>query len=407
MDATAFARSFAALMVVICAAEAGGSIAPGMALEKVADTAGYVTSLAFDSSDRLWYSTRDGGIYRLDDDGSREIARVETANEGNAALLGIAFRADDTIVAHYVTPTISADVLAEIEPGTGAIRELARFPCTHWPVCSSEHHGGNPIVATDGSVFVGIGDFNLPFIYAQDPDLPAGKVHQVFPDGRTIMFARGFRNPFDLALDPVSGALLVPDNGPTGEDEINLVRQGDNAGWPMTVGAERPVSGMLPPAYVFPGTVAPTGVFMVTRLGRYASGGALIAAYVSQTLYYIPDLNILPLPDPRAIIEIDEPMLDVTQTRSGAIFIATPTAIHRLVLPDRGDVNGDGVITLADLDALDRELVEGAGERAIDAPGGASHASWGADANGDEIVDRNDRTALVRMLSGRRRSVRH
>lgn len=396
-----------ALSLVLCAAAVHAEVVPGMRLEKVADTVGYLTSLAFDSQDRLWYSTSDGGIYRLDDDGSQEIARVETANEGNAALLGIAIRADDTIVAHYVTPTISADVLAEIEPGTGAIRELARFPCTHWPVCSSEHHGGNPIVAPDGSVFVAIGDFYLPFFYAQDPALPAGKIHQVFPDGRVTMFARGFRNPFDLALDPASGALLVPDNGPTGEDEINLVRQGDNAGWPMTVGAERPVPGTLPPAYVFPGTVAPTGVSMVTRLGRYASGGALIATYVGQTLYYVPDPTMMPLPDPIAIIEIDEPMLDVTQNRSDSIFIATSTAIYRLVLPDRGDVNGDGAITLADLDALDRELVEGAGQRAINAPGGASHASWGADANGDEIVDRNDRAALLRMLSGRRRSVRH
>ena len=39
---------------------------PGISLQKVADTAGYVTSLAVDSSDRLWYSTRDGGIYRLE-----------------------------------------------------------------------------------------------------------------------------------------------------------------------------------------------------------------------------------------------------------------------------------------------------------------------------------------------------
>ena len=378
-----------------------------MSLEKMADTQGYVTSLAVDSFDRLWYSTGDGGIHRLEGTTSREMARVETANEGNAALLGIAFRSDDTIVAHYVTPTISADVVAEVHPETGAVRELARFPCTHWPVCSSEHHGGNPIVAPDGSVFVPIGDFYLPFVYAQDPALPAGKVHQVFPDGRTVMFARGFRNPFDLAFDPAANALLVPDNGPTGDDEINIIRFGDNAGWPLTMGNERPVPDTIAPSYVFPGTLAPTGITLLARLGRYATGGALLAAYVTQTLYFIPDPHAVPLPHPIAIVEAEEPMLDVVQARSGEIFVATPTTIYRLVLPKEGDANGDGLITLSDLDTLTRELAEGAGERTIDAQSGATHASWGADANADGTIDGADRAALLAKLAPRRRAVRH
>lgn len=394
-------------MIAACAADGVAGGVPGMSLEKVAGTAGFVTSLTVDRTDRLWYSTRDGGIYRLDPAGSREIARVETANDGNAALLGIAIRPDDTIVAHYVTPNISADILAEVRPDTGEIRELARFPCTHWTTCSSEHHGGNPMVAPDGSVFVPIGDFFLPFVYAQDPALPAGKVHQVFPDGSTRMFALGFRNPFDLAFDPATGALIVPDNGPTAEDEINIIRFGDNAGWPKTVGNEPPVPGTIAPAYVFPDAVAPTGITLVDRLGGYATGGVLLATYVAQALYFIPDPYTAPFPDPILLLESDEPLLDVVQARSGEIFVATATAIHRLRLPAPGDANGDGTITFADLETLERELAEGAGERAIDAQNGATHASWGSDANADGTIDDDDAAALRARLTGRRRSVRH
>ena len=102
------------------------------------------------SVDALLDAVRRGHAEYLD----RLVTEWVRCSASGAALLGIAIRPDDTIVAHYVTPTLSADVLAEVRPETGVVRELAQFRCTHWPVCSSEHHGGNPIVAPDGSVFV-------------------------------------------------------------------------------------------------------------------------------------------------------------------------------------------------------------------------------------------------------------
>lgn len=314
------------------------------------------------------------------------------------------------IVAHYVTPTISADIVAEVDPATAAVRELARFPCTHWPVCSTEHHGGNPIIAPDDSIFVPIGDFFLPFFYAQDPTQPAGKVHQIQRDGRVTMYALGFRNPFDVAIDPASSLLIVPDNGATGEDEINVVRRGDNGGWPLTMGSEPPRPGMLAPAYVFRETVAPTGIAAVRGIGGYSSGGFLLTGYVTETLYYIPDVAISPLPDPIPVADAEDlaqPLLDVVQARSGTIYVATSDAVYRLVLPAPGDANGDAQITRADLSALDAELAAGEGGKTIEVQKGKVSVSWGADANADGVVDSRDRSALLAKLMSRRRAVRH
>lgn len=420
-------RTLVILLGLFAAASARADTVPGMRLVKVASTEGFATSLAFDSRDRLWYSTTDGGIYRLDGSASVLLVRVETANDGNSALLGIAFRSDDTMVAHYVTPTISADVLAEIDSTTGAVRELTRFNCMHWTSCSSEHHGGNPVVAPDDSVYVPIGDWDLPFLYAQRPDWPAGKIHRVLRDGTSSTYALGFRNPFDLVVDPATGKLIVPDNGSSGQDEINVVSFGDNAGWPYGEGTKPAREGMLTPAYVFAPTVAPTGTTAVTRLGGYASGGILLTTYVTKMLYYIPDPYVTPLPDPLPLIDtqgissfgsrrvtplhmpnpVEDPLIDVVQMRDGTIFVATPTAVYRLELPEPGDANGDGSITFEDLAALDRELAEGMGERTIAAPAGTFAASWGADVNANGVIDMDDRAALLRRLSPRRRSVRH
>lgn len=420
-------RATAGALLILLTADVRADTVPGMRLTTVASTEGFLTSLAFDSTNRLWYSTTDGAVYRLDGSNSVLVARVETANEGNAALLGIAFRSDDTIVAHYVTPTISADVLAEIDSTTGVARELARFNCMHWETCPSEHHGGNPVVAPDDSVYVPIGDWDLPHLYAQRPDWPAGKIHRVQRDGTSRMYALGFRNPFDLVVDAGTGKLIVPDNGSKGQDEINIVSFGDNAGWPLTQGTEPARDGMLRPAYVFPETTAPTGVTTVSRLGGYASGGILLTAYVTKTLYYISDPYATPMPEPIPLIDtervssvgarrvapqhtpnpVEDPLIDVVQSRDGTIYVATPTAVHRLVLPEPGDANGDGSVTRDDLSALDRELADAPSQPTIAAHTGGFAASWGADANVDGRIDADDRTTLLRRLNARRRSVRH
>ena len=418
-------------MIVLLAASvvrpvASADTVPGIHLMKVASTDGFVSSLAFDSRNRLWYSTTDGGIYRVDGSASVLLTRVDTANAGNAAMLGMAFRSDDSIVAHYVTPTINADVLAEVDASSGAVRELTRFPCMHWHTCLPEHHGGNPVVAPDDSVYVGIGDWDLPFVYVQRPEWPAGKIHRVQRDGTATMYALGFRNPFDFIVDP-AGKLIVPDNGSNGQDEINIVSLGDNAGWPYGEGTKPAREGMLAPAYVFTPTVAPTGTTAVTRLGGYASGGMLLTAYATKTLYYIPNPYATPLPDPIPLIDtegvfsfggrsvtpqhtpapVEDPLIDVVQSRDENVYVATPTAIYRVLLPEPGDANGDGAVTREDLDALDRELADGGSKPTINGQTGAFAGSWGADANADGTIDASDRAALLRRLSTRRRSVRH
>lgn len=420
-------RSFAVLLILLAGTAVHADTVPGMRLARIAATEGFVTSLAFDSRNRLWYSTTDGGVYRLDGVGSVLLTRVETANEGNAALLGIAFRSDDSIVAHYVTPTISADVLAEIDSSSGATRELARFNCMHWSSCPSEHHGGNPVVGPDDSVYVPIGDWGLPFIYAQRPDWPAGKIHRVQRDGTSTMYALGFRNPFDFIVDLATGTLIAPDNGSSGQDEINIVSLGDNGGWPYGEGTRPSREGMLAPAYVFAPTVAPTGATAISRLGGYARGGMLLTAYVTKTLYYIPDPYAVPMPDPIPLIDtegvssfgarrvtpqhtpnpVEDPLIDVVQSRDGTIHVATPTAIYRVTLPEPGDANGNGTVDRADLEALDLELADGAGGRTINAQKGAYPASWGADMNQDGVISAEDKAALLRRLATRRRSVRH
>ncbi|MEO8217954.1 MAG: PQQ-dependent sugar dehydrogenase, partial [Acidobacteriota bacterium] len=343
---------------------------PGFSVRKVAAAKGFLTSIAFDDQDRLFYSSRSGEVFRLDGTTSTRVALVPTANIGNAALLGIAFTKPDEIVAHYVVPDLSADILTSVNLGAGDKadqKELVRFVCDEGRPCPSEHHGGNLIVAPNGDIFFGIGDYGGGLV-AQEPESTGGKIFRVSPDGEAKIFALGLRNPFDMALDPTNGKLLISDNGPVGGDEIDAASSGDNLGWPFTVGTNDPIGGDVPPIYTFPQTVAPTGVFYVKGPKPMAPGGLLVTAFVTKTLYYFPNIHLATIPQPLELVrgETDE-LIDVAQNSRGEIFFASGTGIYQLILPRAGDANGDGFVNDDDLAALAHEIQDSDGERAVNA----------------------------------------
>jgi len=391
----------------LAAAAGSGEILPGFRIEKVGGARGFVTSLIEGSDGSLFYSVTSGEIYRLTAGESTLVGKVDTANEGNAVLLGIALLDPFTLVAHYVTPDFTADVVATVSLTNGEVRELAKFPCdSKGAPCSTEHHGGNPIVAPDGSIYVAIGDYGVG-LPAQNLSSPGGKIFRITPDGTASMHSLGYRNVFDFQFDPLSGKLVVGDNGATGQDEINIVAQGDNCGWPFTMGTQEVTAGTLGPVYTYAKTAAPTGVALIRGSGRLAARGLLVATFVPRGISYFPSIDTQPFPEPVEILSKETfPLIDVIETSSGEILFTDVKSVFRLVFPRPGDANGDGLVSDLDFDALARELVDGDGSATVRTQEGLYRGSWGADANVDGRVDTSDLIALANLLTTRTRPVR-
>jgi len=105
---------------------------------------------------------------------------------------------------------------------------------------------GSRIVIDGEHLFFSVGDRNVKGA-AQQLDVPFGKVHRVFRDGKIpsdnpfvgqpgavgSIWALGIRNPQGLALDPTSHELWEAEHGPRGGDELNLIVKGRNYGWPL------------------------------------------------------------------------------------------------------------------------------------------------------------------------------
>jgi len=409
-------RLFLALFLLLPSITAHGDPLPGFRAEALATAEGFATSIVTDSNGTIFFTTSDGWIHRLDGANAVRVASVPTRRGGNSGLLGMALADDTTAVVHYTTwgegNVVLDDVIARVNLTTGAETQVRAFACDiefHDRGASPEHHGGNPIVAPDGSIFVGIGEYGT-YVFAQEPEWNAGKIWRIDPTGNATQWARGMRNPFDLAWDPELARIVVSDNGPQHGDEIHVIAEGSNCGWPKTVGHDPPIEGMVPPDYVFDETVAPTGILRLDGKSDMLRRGYLLGAFVTSSLYYFASIQA-PVADPLAILDaFDEAIIDVTQSRNGDIYFATAsfpssTTIWRLVIPKRGDCNGDGSTNSLDFFSTMQEIDDGGPHRMIDAQDGDYRGSWGCDANADGLIDAKDLDALRRLLGGRRRAV--
>jgi glucose/arabinose dehydrogenase len=121
------------------------------------------------------------------------------------------------------------------------------------------HHGGHILFGKDGSLFVTTGDayeniYHSNTTRTQALDSLSGKVLRVHPltgdgypdnpffDGSTTsnrsrVYALGLRNPWRMAIDPVSGEPIVGDVGLNGWEELDTGR-GKNFGWPCYEGGD-------------------------------------------------------------------------------------------------------------------------------------------------------------------------
>jgi len=97
-----------------------------------------------------------------------------------------------------------------------------------------------------GYVYASFGD-NFQAATAQDLKTLTGKIVRLKADGsvpednpfahtkdaRPEIWTYGMRNPQGLALNPQTREIWESEHGPRGGDEINLLRKGQNYGWPL------------------------------------------------------------------------------------------------------------------------------------------------------------------------------
>lgn len=230
---------------------------------------------------------------------------------------------------------------------------------------SRGHFGSRIVFATDGTMYVTLGDRQTDEsrFHAQDRSNHIGTVVRInrdgsIPDdnpfangedGAPEVWSYGHRNLQAADLHPETGELWTIEHGPRGGDELNQPEPGRNYGWPtITYGVEYSGSkvgkgitekeGMEQPVYYWDPVIAPSGMdfYEGDRFPAWR-GDLFVGGLASQ------QVTRLVMEDGRVTAEewlsIGHRVRDVREGPDGAIYLITDEGNGKVlrIVPHHGD----------------------------------------------------------------------
>ena len=205
------------------------------------------------------------------------------------------------------------------------------------------HFGNRIVFAPDGKLFITSGE-RMRFDPAQSLSSNLGKIVRINKDGtvptdnpfagkgdaRADVWSYGHRNILSAAIDPASGRLWVLEMGPLGGDELNLIEQGKNYGWPVVSNGDNYNGSPIPdhptkkefqnPVRSWSPVISPSGALFYTGSLFPNWRGNLIAGGLSSMALVRISLNGQQI-GVEERIDMKRRIRDLIQTPDGAILV--------------------------------------------------------------------------------------
>jgi glucose/arabinose dehydrogenase len=203
------------------------------------------------------------------------------------------------------------------------------------------HHFGCRISIAGGWLYLSIGDrgnrddaqvmeshsgsvIRLPLIAGEGDD--------------AMIFTKGHRNPQGMAVHPKTGEIWINEHGPKGGDEINILMEGKNYGWPIvTHGREyygakvgdgiTSAHGYADPVWVWVPSIAPSGMaFYQGQMFPEWQGDLLVTSLKFRSLYHVEIENGLPVRETPLLKGAIGRLRDIEIAPDGSIFLLNDEA---------------------------------------------------------------------------------
>ena len=145
-----------------------------------------------------------------------------------------------------------------------------------------QHFGGRLAFDNENYLYFSVGDRGNRDVYPQDITLDGGKIYRLNDDGsipsdnpffnnpnaKKAIYSYGHRNPQGMFKHPITGKIWTNEHGPRGGDEINIIKKGENYGWPKityginysgtTITKNKSLPDMEQPLYYWLPSIAPS-----------------------------------------------------------------------------------------------------------------------------------------------------
>ncbi len=286
--------------------------------------------IAFLPDGRALVTERPGRLRLLSRDGRlrpEPVADVPVEEIGEGGLLGLAVdpkfrrnrfvylyrtRADEIEITRY---RFENDELSDEQKIAGGI-EVG-------PI----HDSGRLRFGPDERLYINTGDAGNAQL-AQDPRSLNGKTLRMEPaayrgsGGRPEIFSLGHRNGQGLDWQPGTDKLYEAEHGQVGNDEINLLREGVNYGWPEVEGNDhgRRFQG---PVVLYEEGIAPSGASFAKLPGSKWTGDLFVAALRGEQLRRVEFEDGRAARDEPLFVERFGRLRTVTEGPDGALYLLT------------------------------------------------------------------------------------
>ena len=258
-------------------------------------------ALAFLPSGKMLVTERPGRLRVVSPDGTLSapvagLPDVDARNQGGLhdVVLDPAFASNQLIYWSYAEPQAGGENNTAVARGrlvddasAPRVENVEVIYHQRPSMASRGHFGSRLVFGRDGTLFVAQGDrmIDAGRDLVQQLDNTVGKVVRINRDGsipddnpfagregaRPEIWSLGHRNIQSAALHPSSGELWIVEHGTRGGDEINIVRKGENYGWPVVAygieyrggqitGGLTQKEGMEQPIYYWDPVIAPSGM---------------------------------------------------------------------------------------------------------------------------------------------------
>ncbi len=264
-------------------------------------------SLVFIDSERALVSERPGRIRSIIKGKlqAKPYAEIEVAHTGEGGLMGLAVHPDFPQKPFiYVMHTYRKNGflynrvirLKDVE-GSGLFDKIIIDHIPGWRF----HNGGRIAFGPDKLLYITTGEIYKAEL-AQDLKSLGGKILRITSNGDipednpfkgSPVYSYGHRNPQGITWHPETKDLFSSEHGPSGEflrfgnDEINIIKSGNNYGWPNIIGKGRDPR-YIDPIMLWEKTTPPSGMtFYKGDYLEHLKGDLFVATLRAQSLIRI------------------------------------------------------------------------------------------------------------------------
>ncbi len=221
---------------------------------------------------------------------------------------------------------------------------------------AGQHFGSRLAFDAAGFLYFSIGERGERDINPQDLSRDGGKIYRIKDDGSIpddnpfvneagavkAAYTYGNRNPQGMAVHPDTGEIWIHEHGPRGGDEINIVKKGNNYGWPLVtyginyggtpITDKTEMEGMTQPIHYWVPSIAPSGMAFVSSDQYPAWKGNLLVGSLSFQYLERLELNGNQVTYREKLMENIGRVRNVLQGPDGFIYVAVEgKGIYKLI----------------------------------------------------------------------------